>query len=354
MAREADFPKKVIEVLAKRAGHRCSFPGCSINTIGPSAEGSMKTSNTGEAAHIVAASSGLGARRANNGILSIQELKSIANGVWMCTNHARLVDRDEVTFTIPMLKKWRAIAESKASLRQELGKEIEFGLCEPAGILLTEHEIEINTLGSENAKIGEALLFCGVHEIWGDSLAKAVRDLSIELVRNAFQHGNATRFSMYIKPKKIVLTDDGQVFRYEDILIQKRKSGGAAAMQRIIDHYSNHVVFSPKHHGQGNELTIALIHSLSDIPDVTECFYSPTREEVYNPNLHIPSLPQCDKIYLLLPLHATYSDAFSLFQSLLRSKLNLKNYIIVAQGLSDGIAETCRESFPGCQIMELP
>jgi len=354
MAREADFPQKVIEALAKRAGYRCSFPACSINTIGPSSEGPMKISSTGDAAHIVAASSGPGARRANNGKLSIQQLASIDNGVWMCANHARLVDRDEATYTIPMLKQWRAIAERKASLRQQLGREVEFGLREPAGVLLAEHEIELNTLGSENAEIGEALLYCGVHETWGDNLAKAVRDLTIELVRNAFQHGSATRISMSIEPNKIVLTDDGQYFRYEDLLIQEHKSGGAAAMQRIIEHYSNHVVLAPMHHGKGNQLTIALIHSLSEIPDVTKCFYTPTREELHNLGLSVPSLPQCDKIYLLLPLHASYSDAFSLVESLLQTKLDLGKYIIVAQGLSDGIVEACRERLPACQIMRLP
>ena len=139
----------------------------------------MKASNTGDAAHIVAASSGPGARRANNGALSTKELKSIENGVWMCTYHARLVDRDELTYTIQMLEKWREITEHKASLRQKLGREIEFGLHEPAGILLAEHKVELDTLGSENDEIGEALLYCCVHEIWGDNVAKAVRDLAI-------------------------------------------------------------------------------------------------------------------------------------------------------------------------------
>jgi len=315
----------------------------------------MKTSNTGDAAHIVAASSGPGARRANNGALSTEKLMAIENGVWMCAYHARLVDRDEVTYTVQMLEQWRAITEHKASLRQKLGKEIEFGPLEPAGVLLAEHKIELDTLGSENKEIGEALLYCCVHEIWGDNLAKAVRDLVIELARNAFQHGCATHFSMSIEHKNIVLSDDGQIFHPEDILVQERKSGGAAAMQRIFDQYSNQVVLSPvRRDHQGNELTIALIHSVRDIPDVTRCFYSPTRQELWTHNPAIPSLPQCDKIYLLLPHNASYSDAFSLIGFLSLSKLDLKKYIIVTEGLSDGLVEACRKKLPECQIMELP
>jgi hypothetical protein len=354
MAREADFSLKVIEALAKRAGYRCSFPQCLNQTIGPSAEGPTKVSNTGDAAHIVAASSGAGARRANNGLLSNEKLTAIENGVWMCAYHARIVDRDEITYTIPMLEKWRAITEHKALLRQQLGRDIDFGLRELSGILLAEHKIELKTLGSENQEIGEALLHCGVHEIWGDSLAKAVRDLSIEMIRNAFQHGSAVRFSISIEPKRIVLKDDGVIFRYDEILIQERKSGGAAAIQRIMDQYSNRVVLSQTHSREGNQLTVALIHSLSDISEVTECSYTPTRKELYTLRLPIPTLPQCDKIYLLLPPYASYSDAFSLVHILKQNKRDLKQYIIIAKGLSEGLVTDIRTKLPECSFMILP
>jgi hypothetical protein len=354
MSREADFPQTVKEALAKRAGYRCSFPGCPNQTIGPSAEGPTKVSNTGDAAHIVAASPGPGARRPNTGRLSNEKLMAIENGVWMCAYHARVVDRDEITYTIPMLEKWRAITEHKASLRQQLGRDIDFGLRELSGILLAEHKVELGALGSENQEIGEALLHSGVHEIWGDSLAKAVRDLSIEMIRNAFQHGSATRFSISVEPKRIVLKDDGQVFRYDDILAQERKSGGAAAMRRVIDQYSNRVVLSQTHNAQGNELTIALIHSLCDIPEVTECSYTLTRKELWALPLPIPSLPQCDKIYVMLPTYASYSDGISLVHILKRSGHDLKRYIIVGQGLSEGLVEDMRASLPECSVMNLP
>ncbi len=294
MAREADFPQKVIEALAKRAGYRCSFPQCPNQTIGPSAEGPAKVASTGDAAHIVAASPGPGARRANNGLLSHEQLTAIENGIWMCAYHARAVDRDEITYSVAMLEKWRAIAEHKAFLRQQVGRDIDFGSRELSGILLAEESIELADLGEENRLVGEALLHCGVHEIWGDDLAKAVRDLAIEIIRNAFQHGSATHFSVSIEPKKIVMTDNGQVFRYDDVMLQERKSGGAVAMQRIVDQCSNRIVLSQTHNGQGNELTVALIHSFSDVPEVTECSYTPSREELYKLRLPIPSLPQCD------------------------------------------------------------
>jgi hypothetical protein len=133
MSREADFPLPVKEALAKRADNRCSFPQCPQATIGPSEEGPDKISNSGDAAHIVAASSGPGARRGNKNGLSPDQLKSIDNGIWMCTL-ARLIDRDEVTYTIPMLQLWRRVREQKARLRQQLGREIKFGPARSANL----------------------------------------------------------------------------------------------------------------------------------------------------------------------------------------------------------------------------
>ena len=50
-----DFPKPVLETLAKRVGNRCSNPACRKRTSGPHTEDD-KALNVGVAAHITAAS----------------------------------------------------------------------------------------------------------------------------------------------------------------------------------------------------------------------------------------------------------------------------------------------------------
>jgi len=50
-----DFPRPVVETLAKRVGNRCSNPGCRKWTSGPHSEDD-KSLNVGVAAHITAAS----------------------------------------------------------------------------------------------------------------------------------------------------------------------------------------------------------------------------------------------------------------------------------------------------------
>src|SRR5687767_11744202 len=104
--RENDFDSPVKLALEKRAGHRCSFPGCNRPTEGPSDESPLSVSRTGMACHIVAASDGGNARRRNSAQpkpLTRDELKSIDNGVWLCCVHGKLVDTDEVRFSVEML-----------------------------------------------------------------------------------------------------------------------------------------------------------------------------------------------------------------------------------------------------------
>jgi hypothetical protein len=52
-----DFPKPVVETLAKRVGNRCSNPVCRKPTSGPHTDDN-KALNVGVAAHVTAASVG--------------------------------------------------------------------------------------------------------------------------------------------------------------------------------------------------------------------------------------------------------------------------------------------------------
>ena len=96
MPRKADFTQKTKDSLASKVGYKCSNPFCRKSTIGANAEGSG-TINIGEAAHITAAEPG-GARY--DSTLSVEQRKSESNGIWLCRNHAAMIDRDEKYFTV--------------------------------------------------------------------------------------------------------------------------------------------------------------------------------------------------------------------------------------------------------------
>jgi hypothetical protein len=110
-----EFPSQIKDVLAKRAGYRCSNPGCLQLTSGPQDDPGGFV-NVGVAAHITAASPG-GARF--DPTLSPEVRRSVENGIWLCQNHAKLVDNDPAHYTVESLKEWKRIAEAFAKLEIE-------------------------------------------------------------------------------------------------------------------------------------------------------------------------------------------------------------------------------------------
>lgn len=109
-----DFTEATKRKMASRVGYICSKPDCNAFTIGASFEGNDKTSVTGVAAHICAAAPG--GKRYDPSMTS-EERKSIENGIWLCQTHARLIDTDESTYTVELLKEWKKTAEKQASQR---------------------------------------------------------------------------------------------------------------------------------------------------------------------------------------------------------------------------------------------
>lgn len=105
-----NFSKKVKVELANRAGCRCSNPSCGKLTSGPK-EGFEGSINIGEAAHICAASKG-GMRYNPN--MTSEERSSIENGIWLCSNCAKLIDRDP-SYTVATWFKWKYEAERRAN-----------------------------------------------------------------------------------------------------------------------------------------------------------------------------------------------------------------------------------------------
>lgn len=108
MARH-DFSIPTKRILAQRAGGRCSFPGCDILCWLPGSE-PYKAATIGVSAHIKAASSE-GPRYDKN--QTEEERKDVSNGIYMCQNHAHLIDTDEEKFKPEVLKDWKQKHENQ-------------------------------------------------------------------------------------------------------------------------------------------------------------------------------------------------------------------------------------------------
>lgn len=118
-----EFPKRVKDTVAKRNGYRCSFPGCDTTTVGSGAS-PRDAISTGVAAHIHSASP-RGPR--GQAALSQQELEDIGNAVWLCANHARIVDAKRgLEFPPTRLLNFKAAHEALIAFEQR-GVSFEFG-----------------------------------------------------------------------------------------------------------------------------------------------------------------------------------------------------------------------------------
>lgn len=107
--RQADFPARTRRLIAERAGYRCSKPDCRRQTLGPGA-GPYETACIGVACHIYSAAPG-GPR--GTGGLSPEQLQSVSNGIWLCADHAKLVDTSLGSgYPAPLLRGWRQLHEA--------------------------------------------------------------------------------------------------------------------------------------------------------------------------------------------------------------------------------------------------
>ena len=104
-----DFSELIKRKAAQRTGYRCSK--CFRPTIGPSYESNEAVSNIGEAAHICAAAPG---GKRYNPAMTPEERSSIENCIWLCKIHARQIDTDDVTYTVPVLVEMKKRAEKYA------------------------------------------------------------------------------------------------------------------------------------------------------------------------------------------------------------------------------------------------
>jgi hypothetical protein len=100
-----DFPKPVADALGKRAAFICSNPDCRVLTLAPSEVDETKFLYIGKAAHICAASEG-GPRYSAQ--MSPEERKSASNGVFLCSNCAEMIDKNNgVDFSVERLRRWK-------------------------------------------------------------------------------------------------------------------------------------------------------------------------------------------------------------------------------------------------------
>jgi hypothetical protein len=114
-----EFSDKTKILLMRMAGGMCAKPGCYVHTLG------ANLSQTGQAwihnvAHICSAAPGKGAARYDPNQTK-EERQSHENGIWLCANHATVIDSDEESYSVELLRQWKkqALRRSNDLLGQQ-------------------------------------------------------------------------------------------------------------------------------------------------------------------------------------------------------------------------------------------
>lgn len=149
-----EFTEATKRLIADRAGHQCSFPTCNrqTTTAGPD---TASRSSIGVAAHIYSAAPG-GPR--GQGGLSEDELRQPENGIWLCSDHSRVVDgNDGRPFTPETLLSYKALQEAR------LQREVQ-GLYSPIGWV---HELTFSQGPVFNT--GQSVTLAKLNLFYGDN-----------------------------------------------------------------------------------------------------------------------------------------------------------------------------------------
>ncbi len=112
-----DFPQKVIDTIAKRAGYMCSWPKCGKRTVGPG-DSQSQIVNIGVAAHINAAAPG-GPRYDPQ--QTSEQRAAAENAIWLCQDHGKMADADTTKYPDHLLRNWKKVHEEH--IRQTVGKQ---------------------------------------------------------------------------------------------------------------------------------------------------------------------------------------------------------------------------------------
>lgn len=345
-----DFTKTVKDALAARAGNHCSFPGCTNITQGPSEESKIAVSNTGMACHIASASGGSGARRYDPS-MSREQRKSINNGIWMCYVHGKLIDTDEEKYSIEILNQWKKISEKKAEVWQMYGEDYIIGSDMLREIGLPDDFLHISGVGKENILIGELLRNSRVDELWGVDLTHAMRDLLVELVRNAFQHGGATKSKIVVSRKSIDLYDNGGDYSVWDLYKHSGSSGGSIAAKHVVDCIDLRLLIVADRLGDQNHTLLTFVDDPLGVQDLTECALEVSWNELRSGKTTYQVHELCRSKCIILPPYMSISDAITL-----RRKIPIDDgrpVVFVLSETSSKAQEILESNFPESLVVRL-
>jgi hypothetical protein len=200
-----EFSQGTKDLLAKRAGYMCAFPGCRRLTVGPSEDRATATTMVGVAAHITAAAPG-GPRY--DAPLSREERKSERNGLWACQTHGKLIDDNASVHTVEELRRFKKqhedwvfarVSNADSHLKDGISRIrlTEVGpFAERVDVKLGRHNVVYGSNGAGKSTLCEAIAAFSVGRI---TIASPADGISVE---GRFATSRSRRSSRMATPRR--------------------------------------------------------------------------------------------------------------------------------------------------------
>lgn len=222
-----EFKRAVVRELELAAGAMCCAPFCRISTTG-----GPSVIRIGEAAHITAAARS-GPRYDET--LSPEERTAPANGIWLCKNHARLIDVEVARYSPELLLEWKRIGEA-TPLTSARGDN--------QGSLLPTYTKRVPITSSDNSNMIGAHISnnirmwtndIGLQKAWGQRHCQAVEALYAELLLNMAQHSLSHVGLAHLSAKQsgVRLSFKSERFGPPEWRRAERRRGGWAVLQMV-------------------------------------------------------------------------------------------------------------------------
>ncbi len=316
---ENDFVETTKKDLRDRVASLCSNPKCRKLTIAANLETNNKTTLIGEAAHICAASSGVGGARFNED-MTREEIRSINNGIWLCRNCHKKIDREPHLYKVDILKGWKIEAEKFASERLGKSFKVESLNCE---WFKFQVESEIKDLGVRYSK----KLNVDIHDI-SNNFEALLRSESFEkVIFNIFNQSYKILSNF-----KIDIESNSEIVESIDSILAELKSNWNKVLDKDIGEISFLVVLEMINNigPQLNDLVQNNIQSYSylteykvwELRDVIEEFKSVGFKLFNNPYLVVYGNAGVGKSHLLADLASNITNKNNKCILILGQKLN--------------------------------
>ena len=208
-----------------------------------------------------------------------------------------------------------------------------------------------------NKAVGKAFFESCIGDIWGEDISSSIREFAIEIARNAFTHGMASKFIIAFEPHKITLRDDGKPFSLSQLTNNSQQRGGGAAASQIQTRFKDQILISYIRHSDENTMILALIRAAQDIRDITPCtvqFNMGSITYLYEDLMQFCETHQeCGVVYLVPEYALSYSDGGILARRFQNGTRFGQRVVLVCTDISTGLEEYIKGIAPDLVLMKI-